>query len=495
MAAHSVAPAVNGGRYLNQRKLKEFEPIFYPKSIAVVGAGGEDSQKNGALYLRTLLAARFPGEIYPVNPYESEISGLKAYPSVRSIPGTVDNVIICVAAHMVPDVLDDCADRKVKVVQIHSAGFSEGEDEEGRRLEEEVVKKARKGGFRVIGPNCIGVCCPASRVTYGWSPPVEEIGSVAFITQSGGHGGTILNMGQAKGIRFSKIVSYGNGCDLDSPDFLEYFAIDDETKIIGVYLEGVKEGKRFFEVSKKICRTKPMVVLKSGKTEAGKQVAASHTGALAGTEAIWSAALKQAGAIEVGSMEELVDTILVFQDLWRIRGNRVAVVAGFLGGGGGLSVGAADICGASGLEVPPFAIETRKKLETLFPAGGSIFRNPLDMTRAGFNPGILGTILPILEADPETDVIMFILRTEFLLLDLPPEEVHTPNRYLINFARGGSKPIVVVSPSSPTTTEQLAVERELSEAQIAVYPTLQRAAQAISNVVHYWDRTEGDFGC
>jgi acetyltransferase len=136
------------------RKLKEFEPIFYPKSIAVVGAGGEGSQKGGALYLRTLLAAGFPGEIYPVNPYESQISGLKAYPDVRSIPGAVDNVIIAVAAHLVPGVLDDCADKRVKVVQIFSAGFSEGGDEEGRRLEEEVVRRARKGGLFLIWGGC-----------------------------------------------------------------------------------------------------------------------------------------------------------------------------------------------------------------------------------------------------------------------------------------------------------------------------------------------------
>ncbi len=279
---------------------------------------------------------------------------------------------------------------------------------------------------------------------------------------------------------------------MDSTDFLEYFAIDDETEIIGIYLEGVKEGKRFLEVGRKISKTKPLVVLRGGRTETGKQIAASHTGALAGAEEIWSAALKQAAAIEAGSMEELFDTMLAFQDLWQLRGARVAVIAGFLGGGGGLCVAAADAFSASGLEVPPFAIETRKKLESLLPAGGSIFRNPLDMTRAGFNPEIISTILRILEADPETDVIIFVLRTEFVLLNLSPEESDRAISQLINFARSGRKPIVVVSPSLPTMAEQLEIERQLSVARIAVFPSLQRAARAIYNAVHYWNRVDED---
>ncbi len=479
---------------LTQGKLREFEPIFYPRSVAVVGAS-KDVRKAGAKYLRTIQLAHFPGRVYPVNPSRSEILGLKAYPNVASIPDEVDNVIITVPPSLILDVLDDCAVKKVKVVQIFTAGFSEGQDEEGHRLEEKIIKKAHDGGFRVIGPNCIGACCLASKLPYGWATPVEEGGSISFISQSGGYGGSLFELSRSRGMRFSKIISYGNGCDLDSTDFLEYFGVDPETRIIVAYLEGVQDGQRFFRVMRQVSSKKPLIIWKGGQTGVGSQVADSHTGALAGRGVVWAAALKQAGAIEVGSFEELADTALAFQDMWRPGGSRMGIITGFMGAGGGLCVAAADACIAAGLEVPPLAEETRKRLEALLPAGGSILRNPVDITPAGFSLDVLetlGRVLSIMEADPGTDVIMLILRVELVILNISEEDVFQPNRLLIEFARSGRKPLVVVSPVPPSTGEQLALERQLSEAQIAVYPTLQRAARAISNVTRYWERIEGE---
>ena len=470
---------------MNQEKLEEFKPVFYPQSIAVVGAS-KKSNKQGTAYLEGLLAAGYEGKIYPVHPSEKEISGLEAYPSVSAIPYPVDYVIVCVPKHSVLEVLDDCAG-KVKAVQFFTAGFRETGTEEGLRLEEEIARKAREGGFHVVGPNCIGVYSPTARVSCGPTSYMGEPGSVAFISQSGGHAERIIKIGIARGIGFSKGVSFGNGCDLDSVDYLEYLAIDPETKIIAAYLEGVRQGRRFLELIKEISPKKPVVVLKGGKTEIGAIAAASHTGSMDASDVIWSAALKQVGAIKVGSIEELMDTVLALNHLFSFTGRNVALISGLAAGGGGDSVSAADGCISMGLKMPAFTETTRSELKVVAPMPGTILRNPLDLSGMGRNLQILENSLELVAADPNIDVVIVQGYTDDIVGFYPPGTIDSMSNLFIDFRKRQSKPIVIVLPPGLAEAERLRIEKKLSAAQVPVYSDLERAAKALVNVSQYFE--------
>ena len=312
--------------------LNELKPVFYPKSIAVVGASSDDT-KSGTQFLRALVRAGYQGAIYPVNRSGGTSHGLPVYTDLGSIPGPVEYVILAIPRDSVLSVLDDCAAKRVKAVQLFTAGFRESGTENGRRLETEITEKARRGGFRLIGPNCIGIYNPSVRIPYGPLDRIGEPGSVGFISQSGGHGGRFVELGLERRIDFSKVISFGNGADLDCVDFLEYLAADPETKIIGAYLESVSRGRCFLELIRQTSTVKPVVVWKGGRTEAGAETATSHTGALSSSYAVWRAAMLQAGAIAVESLDEMADTVLALESIGSTAGRRVAVVSG-LGGGG-----------------------------------------------------------------------------------------------------------------------------------------------------------------
>lgn len=473
---------------LDLGKLKELEPIFYPKSIAVVGVS-RNERKSGSSYLRGFLDAGFKGKLYAVGLEGGQIWGLPIYPNLRAIREPVEYVIVTIPKQFILDLLDDCAAKGVKVVQIFTAGFSESETEDGRELESKLAKKARDLSIRVIGPNCIGVCCPGSRMPVFWPTPIQEgTGSVAFICQSGGHTGTFAELGLMRGIRFSKMVSFGNGCDLDSVDFLEYFAVDPETEIIGAYLEGVNDGPRLLELIKEISKTKPVIIWKGGMTETGAQVATSHTAAVASSDATWAAALKQAGAIKVESMEELADTILAFQYLPRLEGNRVAIIAGISGAGGGACVAASDACVSQGLEVPPLAEETRARLKAVLPAAGSILRNPVDVGAVAAFVGIkyLSKPIELTLEDPEIDVLIVHTPISLLIWSLDKEGFDAVIDILIALRKSQHKPLVVVASPLSSGAEWAAMERKLAQAQIPVYLTFDQAAKAIANLTRYW---------
>jgi len=464
---------------LNREKLREFESVFYPKSIAVVGAS-PNPVKFGNRYLEGLINAGYKGKLYPVNPSGGEISGLKAYPTVKDIPDPVEYVIVSIPAQYVLDVLDDCGEKRVKVVQFFTAGFSETGEEEGRRLETEMVKKAKEGGFRIIGPNCIGVYSPAHLMPYGPMPTLGEVGTVAFISQSGGHAGRVIEIGLRRGVRFSKVVSFGNGSDLDSVDYLEYLTVDPDTRIIGAYLEGMRQGRRFLQLAKEISKTKPMIIWKGGRTEAGAEAAASHTASLAISDTIWSAVLNQAGVIRVDSLEELADTLLTFQHFPPFLGDNVAIVAGLAGGGGGESVSSTDACASVGLNVPPFTEETRSKLKPILPPAGCILRNPLDMGGVGGILDVLEKTMDIVVSDPRIDLVIVNEHMDQLALWLPKETLEAMNDIFIRFRR--VKPLVIVSPPGLASDDRMELERKLSAAQVTVYPSLDRAAKAIANM-------------
>jgi len=470
----------------------DFEVAFHPKTVAIVGASTKPAQ--GWLGLMGCIQEfGFPGRIYPINPNATEIGGLKAYPNLVSVPEPIDLVLISVPAPTVPKALEDCIASGNKNVHIFTAGFKETGEEEGNRLEKEIEEIAQKGVLRVVGPNCMGLYVPAARLTT-WVPAPVESGPVAFVTQSGGHAGDYANHAAQFGIRFSKVISYGNALTLDSTDFLEYLADDAETRIITMYLEGVKDGGKLTRQVKEINQTKPVIILKGGLTESGAGAVASHTGSLAGAEAVWSAFFKQTGAIQVSSLEEMAEVTLAFLHLGPPQGRRV----GIIGSGGGVSVGCADTCAGEGLEVPTLSAETRKELRRFIPPAGNSIRNPLDAEIVFGDLSLLERTLDLVSADPLIDMLVIDLHLDWLNDVSPGNHIERLATYLAGSAREHShgKPLVVSwrfwRNDYTLESAKSRLEAELVQAGIPIYRGLSQASRALAKLAGYYQfqRTE-----
>ncbi len=481
-----------------QDRLEEFAPIFYPKSQAVIGASA-DPRKFGGRFLRALLSFGYSGKVYPVNPQESQILGLKTYSRVGDIPESVEFATITVPAQAVPGVVEECLAKGIKAVQILTAGFREI-SEEGQKLEDQLTKIAARG-IRIVGPNCFGVYCPAGGLTI---LPGEEFsresGPVAFISQSGGHAARVPRRANGWGIRFSKLISYGNACDVNEADLLEYLYQDPETKVITGYLEGVRDGPRFFKLLQEVSQTKPVILWKGGLSQSGARAVQSHTGSLGGEEAVWDAFFQQSGAIRVSSLEELLDTVLAFLYLAPHRGRRVGVV----GGGGAISVAASDACERAGLLVPLFSTELQKKLAAIVPPVGSSARNPVDVGSPFPAPSMLKAVLETVLTDSSVDTIIIDeiemsasspgMKTWEKQDGRNPEELA---RIPVEVKKRFGKPIVMVLPVEAMGAD--AVEFEGARRSVCdyylregipVYLTLERASKALANLVGYYEHLD-----
>jgi len=469
---------------------KELDPIFHPGSVAVVGAS-QNVGKVGTMILRNFLRAGFKGELYPINPGGGSIEGIKIYPNIKEILGPVDYVIVAIPSTYIIDLINDCVAKGVKAVQLFTAGFSETGKEEDRRLEQNMVDKARSAGIRIIGPNCVGISCPANGIPVPTTGSIGKTGSIAFLSQSGGHTETLADIGCVREIRFSKIISFGNGSDLNEIDFLNYLAVDPETKILGMYIENGENGRMIFELIRDIVRSKPVVVWKGGETGVGREMAASHTGSLAGSDLIWEAAINQAEAVKVHSLNELADTFLAFQNISQLKGNRVGIISQLGGGAGGVAVSAADICSWHKLNIPTLDSKNQDRLRAVIQSAGTILRNPFDLGIRGRFPHILEEVLGILDEDSNIDLIMVNERIDFLLAICSPSEINAMNDVLIHFRAKSKKPLVVVSTPASADAERISAERKLLEAQIPVYSSFDRAAKAVTNVFKYWRFKDG----
>jgi acyl-CoA synthetase (NDP forming) len=368
--------------------------LFKPQSIAVVGVSNDLTRlSSGRAYLQGLIAFGYKGKVYPVSPTGGEVLGSRIYPSVQHIPGKVDYVISVIPAQYTPQLVMDCAAKGVRAIQFFTAGFSEIEDREGQKLEAQILRLARENGMRIIGPNCMGIYCPSTGLTFALQSRKQGLpkkcGPLGFFSQSGVNSGHCIKEGAARGVYFSKVVSYGNALDLNESDFLEYFTHDPQTRIIAAYLEGVKDGPRFRKALKQATGRKPVIIYKAGNTESGTRAAASHTGAMAGSDRIWEGFLKQAGAIQVYSMEELVDVVSLILYGFSPKGRNTAVI----GMGGGASVKAADDCTKAGLNLPSLPLKIRRKLKDIQQIeAGSGFGNPVDIWGMEGLPDIVKTV-------------------------------------------------------------------------------------------------------
>ncbi|RLF97133.1 CoA-binding protein, partial [Thermococci archaeon] len=314
--------------------------FFEARSVAVIGAS-KTPGKIGHEILKNLALYEYKGKVYPVNPKEKEILGMKCYKTVSEIENEVELAVIAIPPKSVPGVVEECGRKGVRGIVIVSGGFKELGDE-GREIEEQIVSIARKYGMRIIGPNCIGIYDSRSKIDTFFQSRERMMrpkeGAVSFITQSGTFGCSFLEWAAEEGIGVARFVSYGNRADVDEPELIEFLGEDERTRVIAVYMEGVGDGRRLMQSISKTSRRKPVLILKAGRTKAGSRVALSHTGWLAGEDRIFDSAIKQAGGIRAENMEELQDMIkaLVKQPL--PKGNRIGMVTN----GAGPCVMAAD---------------------------------------------------------------------------------------------------------------------------------------------------------
>lgn len=475
-------------------KKHELDTMFFPKSVAVVGASPNPKGFSGTSFLLRLRDLKFSGKIYPVHPKATEILGYKTYPKLSSIPEQVDLAIVAISAPGVPQILEDCITAGVKNVHIFSSGFSETGEEKGRALEQQIIDIIRRGKLNVVGPNCMGLYVPASGLT-AWGYKPKGTGPVAFLSQSGGHGEILTAYAQSLGVYFSKLISFGNACGLQVSDFLDYLHQDQDTEIITMYLEGISDGNNFLQQVKEINRTKPVIIWKSGMTESGSRAIASHTGSLAGENRIWDAFFTQTGAVRANSLEEIIDVVMAFQHLKPVNG-RKTLLFGF---GGGNSVAYADICGRQGLEIPPLSEKTRNELNKFIYLAGNSTRNPLDLWDVQWDVRPFKQVIEKTMADPGIDLAI----VDRLVVDFADEvfggENHEEmekkfleiNDFLIRFARKNPyhKQLIVTTnmTGNDLYTAGLAeqLRRKFVCEGVPAYRSLESAAKAMVRFIKY----------
>ncbi len=465
---------------------------FNPKSVAVVGASSNSAHLNMAgSYLKALTQCKFSGPIYPINPKGGEIQGLKIYPNVKDTPGPVDYVICCIPAASVPQLIRDCAAKGVKVMQFFTSGFSEIGTEEGRRLEAEIGELARQGGIRLIGPNCMGVYSPKAGLSFAPDHPVEG-GPVAFVCQSGGNATYVIRYAAQRGVRFSKVASFGNAVDVDESDLLEYFTTDPETKLIAAYIEGVKDGRRFSKVLRRAAAVKPVILIKGGCTETGARAVASHTGALAGSARVWAGLLEQAGVIPVSTLEELVDMLVTFVYLPVPRGRRIGCVSV----GGGAAVLAADSYVSTGLDLPPLPLEIRRKLRSFLSTdAGLSLNNPVDLAGQYRTEAVYPVTKTVADYSG-IDILAFHLPLGIMppLASLPKEfSVGLLDSVIKVYNETGKPTVVVVEYLATIESWETAYscQHRYRDAGIPAYFSVKSAAKAIDRFMRYHERRDG----
>jgi acetyltransferase len=376
------------------------DAFFSPHGVAVIGAS-RDQTKLGNAVLRNLANHGYGGPVYPVNPKADEIFNLKCYPSVADVPDPCDLAVIIAPAAATPEILEQCGQRGLKAAIIVSGGFSEA-GPAGAALEQRLVEIVRRYSMRLIGPNCIGVIDTRTGLDTTFVPGMPKPGAITFVSQSGAVCGGVIDWALGAGIGFGRLVTLGNQADVNETDVLESLAEDDKTRVIAMYLEGADGGRHFVDVARRVSLIKPIVAIKVGYTEAGRQAAASHTGALAGTDSAYQAAFRAAGIIRVPNLEALFDAAISLANQPLPQGERVAILTN----SGGPGVLASDAIAVHGLQLAKLSEETRFCLRQFLQPHANV-NNPVDML-GGADETDYGRALDILLRDPGVDAVLVI---------------------------------------------------------------------------------------
>jgi acyl-CoA synthetase (NDP forming) len=468
--------------FLLTGKYDLLDAIFHPKSIAFVGVTTSNPFHWTRTFWDSAREFQFEGPMYPVNPRGGELNGYKVYRSVEEIPGNIDYAICTVSAKIAPEIVRECAAKGARAVHFCTAGFAETGNADVTELQQELVATASETGIRIIGPNCMGIYCPESRLSYdnGFS---KQSGNVGFISQSGGNSIYTVREANWRGVKFSKVISFGNACDLNESDFLEYLIEDPKTRIIALYLEGVRDGKRFRQLLERASREKPVVLVKGGCGEGGARATSTHTGSLAGNNSVWDTLCRQLNIIKPKNMEEMVDVLATLQFMPDFKGRNVLLV----GPGGGASVMLADEFERKGFKLPAVTDKIREELLGFSQAAGNMLLNPIDYSQSMQDPGSMHKAIQLLTKWKEVDFCVGFFRPSQMtdgFLDMVRQADD-----MIQQAFGASfKPVAYIVESAVTATRQ-AIAFEMAQKVVAsgkpVYYSFAAAAEALRLVAEY----------
>ncbi|PIU28290.1 MAG: acyl-CoA synthetase, partial [Candidatus Hydromicrobium americanum] len=375
--------------------------FFCPDSVAVIGAAREE-EKVGHIILDNIINSGYKGKLFPVNPKADEIHGIKCYPSVLNVPGDIDLAIIVIPAQFVLQVLEECSKKNTKWSIIISAGFKET-GIEGARRERQLIEKAKDYGIRILGPNCLGIIDTECPINATFSPNMPPMGKIGFISQSGALGTSILDWAKTNKIGFSKFVSLGNKADISENDLFDDWENEKDTEVITAYLEGVKYGREFIRISSKVSKKKPIIVIKSGNTDAGARAVSSHTGTLAGSAKAYEAAFKQAGIIRANTIRDLFNYATAFSYQPLPKGKKVAIITN----AGGPGIMATDECEKSDILLASLEKETIDGLKEFLPEAAN-FYNPIDILGDALADRYKKT-LEVVVKDSNVDAVVVLL--------------------------------------------------------------------------------------
>ncbi|MGQ4834055.1 MAG: acetate--CoA ligase family protein [Candidatus Asgardarchaeia archaeon] len=443
--------------------MNTLDHIFEAKSVAVIGAS-TNPEKLGHKILKNIIDAGYKGKVYPINPKADKILGIKAYPSILEVPeDSIDLAVFVVPGKLVPDILKDCAKKNVKGAVIISGGFGEVGNTELENALKEAIKET---GIRVIGPNCQGINNPHIGLNASW-PVIKNAGPISIASQSGTFFAAIQMWAEEDHIGVSKCAAMGNKIDVDFDDLIEYYGHDQKTKVIAIYMEGVRNGRNFVKVSQKVSRRKPILVLKGGRTEIGAKAVASHTRSLAGKDEIFTAAFKQAGIIRVATLEELYDTAKAFSLSPLPKDNKLLIITS----SGGSGIISADEAELNGLVLPELPDSLKDKLRDALP-DYVILRNPLDLTGNAYDELYKKTLSLTINEDSFSSFLVIFGDPIEGAADVIKEVSSKTDKPILSVYLGGGD------------LQESEVEK-FREYHLPVYPTPERAVKALSNLVKY----------
>lgn len=473
------------------------EFIFRPKSVAVVGAS-TNPQSRGYDYMAHLINYGYPGKIYPININQPEIMGLKAYRRLEDVPGNIDYVVCCIAIEQIPALLTSCSLKGVRAMHIFSARGSETGRTEAKAVEAEILKRAREYNIRLLGPNCMGIYCPDSGLSFSYDFPRER-GGVGALIQSGGSSIDLVKFGALRGLKFSKVISYGNALDINEMDLLTHLAEDPETEVIIAFIEGLRGDSRdFLDLIRRTATTKPFIICKGGRSQAGARCTISHTASMAKSSPIWEIAIRQAGGIPVRDIDDLIHMAVAFSYIPPISGRKL----GTGGSGGGRNTVSVDEWADNGFGVVPLPQEIREEFRRRGAQLWDCLDNPAD--RSITAPGDAYTVPALLlemAKHPAFDFICANVASE----DYPFHQemfafwVANNLEEYIKLHKESPKPFFLIFNDRPIGIKEMEhwfwretgrMRTRLVEERVPFFPSVDTAAQAINELINYYRRKD-----
>jgi acyl-CoA synthetase (NDP forming) len=464
---------------MDATRKKNLDRAFNPKVIAVIG----DKKMSDYSWLRNVTEAK--AKVYSVQIDPNEIPGIEAlgFTNVKSlseIPEQVDYAVVAVPRQVAPRIVADCIKANVGAAALFTSGFAETGEEQGIQLQSQIVQMTREANFNLVGPNCMCLYHAEAGIRNAQGQWIGEGGNIGFMSNSGTHATGFVVRSRVNGLYPNKSISMGNCISIDQGDWLEYLGQDPKVQVVGMYIEGTRDGRKFFNALRDVAARKPVIVWKGGQTAEGARAAASHTGHLASSMALWDAMIRQTGAIRVDTQDELMDAMKALTMMKPFTGNRMGIVAQT----GGQSVLVSDAFGREGLTVPPLTEESYEKLRPIVTVVGGSYKNPLDVSGSLTSIEKGREMLDGLAADPNTDIIVIEASIGFISrrLERQGQGIDQLIGMFKDFQEASPKPFGVIATWNEREGELAEFRKKVADAGIAVFPSFQDAARAIRRI-------------